>query len=179
MRASATHVRAAGQDEVYITGVLAPWDANTQVTGWIDPVYVEVPQADVTAITLENSNGLFRFIRNDDQSWIFADLAADETLNEGAVTTLLNQAASVRMTEPIGTDVEPAFGLDQPGAVVTLETATESHTLQVGSAVSNTDNSIVVKASGSPFYVRVSSFTGEAFTTKIRDDFLQAPSATE
>jgi hypothetical protein len=108
-----------------------------------------------------------------------AELSEDEILDQNAVTALVNQASSVRMTEPVGREVQADFGLEEPQATVTLETATgDTHTLLVG-AQDPDDSSYIVKASTSPYYVRIDSFTGEAFVNKTRSDFLQEPPAPE
>jgi hypothetical protein len=97
-------------------------------------------------------------------------------LNESAVAGLLNQAASVRMTVPVGKADQPSFGLDQPLAVVTLQTQegdeAKTYTLRVGAK--DDANSYIVSFSGSPHYVRVAEFTGNNFINKTRADFLEA-----
>jgi hypothetical protein len=80
----------------------------------------------------------------------------------------------VTLQRPLGTEEETAYGLDDPQAVVTLETADGTHTLRVG-AQDAEDSSYVLAWSGSPFYVRVSEFSVRDFVEKTRDDLLQQP----
>lgn len=171
--AGATHVRVNAQPEVYLTDELTAFDANTQASGYIDPLYFTLPQTATTAITLENGNGTFEFVKAG-ESWTLADLAADETLNQGAVTTLVNQAQSVNMTEPVGLLSEGGSAFDAPLATVTIEAGGQTHRLTVG-AQDSEDNSYLFSASDSPYYVRVAQFTGDAFVTKSRADFLEVP----
>lgn len=173
--ASATHVRAADQSEVYLTGELTPFEVNAQASSWIDTLYFTVPQTATVALTLENSNGTFEFEREGD-SWTMAGLAADETLNQNSVTSLASQASSIRMTEPIGTEEQATFGLEEPQATITLETAEETYTLRIG-AQNEEDDSYILASSDSPYYVRIAGFTGNNFVDKTRDDFLEAPPA--
>jgi hypothetical protein len=175
--AGATHVRIDDQTNVYLTAELSAFDVNAQAASWIDTLYFTVPQTATVALTLENANGTFEFEKEND-TWTLKDLAEGETLNESNVTQLVNSASSVRMTEPIGKEEETSFGLDQPQAILTLTTADETYTLQVG-AQDETDNSYVLKASNSPYYVRVAQFTGDSFVNKTRDDFLQQPPTEE
>lgn len=175
---NATHVRAGNQAEVYLTGDLNPWDAGAQPANWIDTLFFEVPQADVTRLALENENGTFEFIKAG-ESWTMTDLADDEILNESTVTSLLSQASSVRMTTPLGTEVMADYGLAEPQAIVTLQTITETFTLQVGAQNPDEDNSYVLSASNSPYFVRVAAFTGNNFADKTRTDFLQEPPTPE
>jgi hypothetical protein len=175
---NATHVRAGDQSEVYLTGDLNPWDAGAQASNWIDTLYFEVPQADVTKLTLENENGTFEFAKAG-ESWTMTDLAEDEILNESAVTSLLSQASSVRMSTPLGTEAQAAYGLANPKATVTLQTAAETFTLQIGAQNPDEDNSYVLSASKSPYFVQVAAFTGDNFANKTRTDFLQEPPTPE
>jgi YD repeat-containing protein len=183
--ASATHVRVDSQEEVYLTGELSSFDANTAASAWIDTLYFTVPTTATVALTLENENGTFEF-ENDGGTWTMAGLDEDEVFDETTLTTLINQATSVRMTEPIGTEEQASFGLDNPAAVVTLETGStdsgqaddKTYTLRIG-AKDEEDNSYVLSSSESPYYVRISEFTANNFIQKTRDDFLAAPPTSE
>lgn len=175
--AGATHVRAADRPQVYLTGELAAWDANPQVTAWVDTLYFTVPQTATTGLTLENQNGAFEFTQAGD-TWTMAGLAEGETLDQAAVSSLLNQASSVRLTDVLGAEEQTDYGLAEPLATVTLETGDGTYTLQVG-ARDETTNSYVFHASNSPYYVRVAGWAGDAFANKTRADFLAEPPAAD
>ena len=68
--ANATHMRVAGDDRVYLTSGLSAFDANVNLTGWIDAQYFSVSSANVIALTLENDNGIFEFVKQDDE-WVY------------------------------------------------------------------------------------------------------------
>jgi len=110
----ATHIRLEGQDETYMTNDLSVWDANATATSWIDTNYLQVPQEDITSLTLRNANGEWAFEKDDEGNWLLVGLAQDETLNTTAVDSLVRQASSVTMLQPLGKDRETAYGLDQP-----------------------------------------------------------------
>lgn len=170
----ATHVRADNQSEVYLTNELNAYETNALASNWVDTLFFSLPQTATTKLTLENQNGTFEFVRTDD-SWTLADgLTGDEVLKEGSVTTLVNQASSVRMNEPVGKEMQPDFGLDNPTATVTLETPDGTFVLKIG-AQNPDDNSYIFSASNSPFIVRVSEFVGNNFVNKTRDDFVEVP----
>jgi hypothetical protein len=169
----AAHVHVDGQDEVYLTSELSAQDAGARATDWVDNTYVNLPREEVTAFTLQNKQGTFEFAKEGEE-WSMAGLAEDEILNDSAVQTLLSRATTVTLLQPLGTEEEPAYGLDDPNAVVTLETADETHTLRVG-AQDTEDNSYMLAWSGSPFYVRVSEFSVQDFIEKTRADLLQQP----
>ncbi len=187
----ATHIRADGQDQVYLTSDLLTSDVGVLPTDWADRTYFSVPQDEVMRLALENGNGEFTFIRMVSGGelapavdvWSMADLAENETLNITAVETLLSRAASVVMQRPLGVEEKPEYGMDNPTAVVTLRTQSEeegakNYTLRVG-AKDPDDGSYVVISSESPYYVRVSEFTVQRFVEAIRDDFLELPPTPE
>jgi len=175
--ANATHVRADENPEVFLTDDLSSWDANPQASAWIETLYFTVPQTATMALTLENANGTFEF-EKEGETWTMQGLAEDETLNESEITRLVNLASSVRMTEPIGQEAQPSFGLDDPLATITIKTGDETYTLRVG-AKSEADNSYVMSSSASPYFVRVAQFTGDGFVTPTRDSFLTPPPTAE
>ena len=186
----AAHVRAAGQDEVYLASNLSASDVGVLATDWSDRVYLSIPQDQVRRLNLQNQNGEFTFVRLDgggeltpaQETWSMADLAEDETLNTSAVQTLLSRASSVNLLHPLGTEEKAAYGMDNPTAVVTLraqsEEGTKNYTLRVG-AKDPEDNSYVVISSESPYYVRVSEFAVQRFVEAIREDFIEPPPTPE
>ncbi len=178
--AGATHVRTDDQPEVYLTGDINSFDANANASAWIDTLYFTVPQTATVGITLENPNGKFEFIKEADK-WTLKGLAAGESFNENNFFPFFNQAIGLRMTEPLGKE-SSWFGADKPQATITVLTQegnqTKSYTLEIG-AKSDKDNNYVVKASNSPYYVRIAEFTAKNFIEKKRADFLQAPPTAE
>jgi hypothetical protein len=174
----ATHFRVDGQSETYLTNAISNWETNATASSWIDAVYLSIPQADVTRMTLENDNGTFTFTKEDGEgdegNWTMDGLAADETLDEAKVTALLQRAASVNIVSPLGKEEQAAYGMDEPSAVVTLETEDKTVTLRVG-AKDLDDNSYVVISSESPYYARAAEYGLKSLVENTRDDFLQLP----
>jgi hypothetical protein len=175
--ANATHIRVDDQPEVYLAGGISPWQIYAQPAEWIDPLYFNIATEEITGLTLENANGTFTFTR-DGESWTLADLAEGETFSENNFSTLLSQSSAVRMTAPVGTEAQPAYGLAEPAATITVETADETYTLQIG-AKDEEDVTYYFKASNSPYYVKIAGFTGDAFIEKTRDNFLLPPPTPE
>jgi hypothetical protein len=175
--ASATHVRADSESEVFLTGDLTAFDANAQASTWIDALFFSLPATATVSLTLENQNGTFEFEKQG-ETWAMRGLANDEVLKESEVTRLVNLASAVRMTEPIGQEEQATFGLAEPLATATLKTADKTYVLKVG-AKNEEDNSYVLSSSESPYFVRVAQFTGDAFVTPTRDSFLEPPPTAE
>ena len=128
----------AGQGDVYIASDLAALDLNAEAASWINASYLEVAQADLTSLTLKNANGQFVFEKNAQGQWTMQGLGPGEVLSTNNLTTVVTYAASVRMTRPLGKTDQPAYGMAQPGAVVTLKTKKDNqekiYTLTIGAA---------------------------------------------
>ena len=112
-----------------------------------------------------------------------SDLAADETLNQNNVNSLLSRVSSMRMLRPLGTEAQASYGLEDPAAVVTIRTETgegtfQVHTLYVG-ARDPQDNSYTIKSSDSPYYVQVTEYAVQDLIDRGRDAFLELPPTPE
>jgi hypothetical protein len=174
----ATHVRADDQAGVYLTSELSISDVGTGASSWVDTAYLNVPEDQIVALTLENANGRFEFTKTND-TWTMKDLATGETLDQSTVTALVNKARYVTLSRPVGKTADPAYGMDAPGAVVTLQTHSEdagdkTYTLTVG-AMDSADSTYVVKSSESPYYVRASSYSVADLVQKDHEAFLLQP----
>jgi hypothetical protein len=206
-RYGATHFRLEGQSETYLTDEISTWDTNATADSWIDAAYVSIPQADVASMVLENQHGTLTFRRvaadadvdrastdvaSDDTGgqWTMDGLAEDETLAETKITAVVRQAATLNMIRPLGKEEKAEYGMDEPNAVVTLETLeTEDADVDRASAASRTvtlyigaqdpsDNSYVVISSESPYYVRVSELSVKGLVENTREDFLDVPATS-
>jgi len=181
----AIHFRLEGENETYLTNDISTVDANATAASWIETTYVNVPQNDIVKLTLKNGNGTFVFVREavpgqgaegeEVGQWTMEGLAADETLSETRVTATVRQAAWLNMIRPLGKENKPAYGMDKPSAVATVETADRSVTLRIG-AQDPEDNSYAAISSESPYYVRVAEFSVQNLVENTREDFLELPS---
>jgi hypothetical protein len=171
----ATHVRADNQSETYLTADVRTYDVGASGTSWVDTQYYTVPTTSTLSLSLKNANGEFEFDQASDGTWTLKGLSGDEQFKQSTFDTLLTQATSLRMVEPIGKEKQASFGLDKPQALVTIKTqGGQTYTLAVG-AKEEDSNNYVAKWSESPYYVRVAQYTAETFVNKTRDDFIQPP----
>lgn len=170
----ATHFRLGGETETYLTDNLTAWDVGSTATAWVNTTYLEVPFDAVTKMTLENKNGTFVFTKDEEGHWTMEGLGPDESLKESAVTTMLRRATKVNLAVPLGKTEKPEYGLDEPNAIVTLETGERTVVLKVG-ARNPDDETYVVGSSESPYYVRVSEFAVQHMVEDGRDDFVPPP----
>jgi hypothetical protein len=113
------HVRLDDQKQVFLTSDLTPSDVSAQPASWIDTTYFTASTADVVSISLQNANGTFDFTKDGD-NWTVSGLNEGEVLNMTNFTPILNTITSLRMTQPISTEVQDSFGMDAPQAVITL-----------------------------------------------------------
>jgi hypothetical protein len=175
-RYTATNFRIEGQSETYQTTQLSSWELNTRTNMWVDTAYVTTPQDTLSQVVLENAQGTVVLVK-EGESWTLADLQEGEEVSEGKVNTLVRNASTVTLMEPLGTSAEPAYGMDAPLAKVTLTTPEGMQTLQVG-AKNPADNTYVVKSSASPYYVRVAEYNITTMVEDGRDAFLVQPTLT-
>jgi hypothetical protein len=173
-RYGATHFRLDGQSETFLTNEITAWDTNGTPSSWVDTTYLDIPQDQVAQWTLENANGTFIFTKDGEGNWTMDGLAEDETLAETRVTAALRQAVFLNLTAPLGKENLATYGMDEPRAVATIETADQVVTLRVG-AQDPEDKSYTVISSESPYYVQVSEFSVQNLVENTRDDFLEVP----
>lgn len=172
--ADAVHVRAGGQEQVYLVSGLSAADVSPQYSAWIDTTYFAVAGDEATALALENANGRIELTKDAAGSWTMAGLAAGEAVDQDAANSLLTNVTSVSMLRPLGKEEKPEYGLQAPLAVVTVTTAGGTTMLRVG-AQDAADQGYVLHASGSPYYVRAGSYVAGGWIAKTRADMLQVP----
>lgn len=204
--ADTVYARLEGENRVYLGAGLSAWDASTQVSGWIDTSYIDVPQAEVMRIKVTNTNDSFEFER-DGETWRYLGLPEGETFEDTLMPGILRNAASIRMVEPLGRGLLDEYSLDQPtvtvevayrrivemeaesaedesvsaenvtdDAEVTVSYTTESYTLSFGAK--QEDGNIVLKSSTSDYFVTVREYALDAFSDLDQADLVRI-SATE
>ena len=172
-RYTATNFRVEGQSEVYQTTSLSSWELNARVNMWVDTVYVTTDQEIISQVVLENALGTVALVKQG-ENFTLVDLQAGEEISLGKVNTLVRNASNITLMEPLGTSVEPEYGMGAPLAKVTLTTSEGVQTLLVGSK-NLSDNSYVVKSSESPYFVSVAEYNITTMVEDGRDAFLVQP----
>lgn len=173
----ATHMRVEGQDETYLASNLTPYEFGSAAASWIDTAYFSLSQDQLSAVTVKNAKGTLTFNRDAEGNWTLAELPAGEQLAAETVKQAMDSATSVTLLKPLGKAKLPAYGLDNPLAVVTLQQKEgQPITLLIG-AQDPADQSYAVHVSTSPYYVRVSQYVVKALVENGLDEFL-APKVT-
>ncbi len=157
-RTGSGHVRADGQDRVYLAPALSAVVSPVDAGFWVDPAYVNVNADQVTSVSLDNPQGMFRLEKNDEQEWVFAGSEDDRALDQEKVTSLVGKLASLRLLRPLGKE-EPGsyFPPNAPISTVTVNTGAgngDEIVLRIGAKFEE-EGAFVVKSSESPYYVLV------------------------
>ena len=181
-RGSSTHVRLGGSDEVFLASKLAIFDVPSDLGSWINTIYLTTTETTVGQVVLTNISGTLQFQRNVSDVWEFKGLAAGERFNPSRLETILSRVSSLYMVRPLGKTAKPEYGLDRPTATLTLTLKSDLSSLaplvlQIG-AKWGSDNTYVVKASTSPWYVAVNSFVVEEIVNAKREDFVEPEPTT-
>ena len=182
-RPRASHVRADGDDTVYVTSDLADFDVPSEAVSWIETRYFTVPERDVVSITLENENGTFDLRKDEDGNWSMVGLEADEEFRQVGLDALLNRATKLDVRRPLGKSKEDSYGLNEPAALVTVQTSAEgapngTYTIEIGIKDPDDFQGRLTKYSRSQYYVMAPAWTVAEFTGKKREDFIVQPPAT-
>lgn len=176
-----THLRRAGQDNVYLAAGITSQDATATASSWIEASYITLLQEEVTAVKLENSHAVFEFSKDDAGEWKLADVAEAEEYQPGRFDAILSRVANLRMAEPLGIAAETAYGVDNPAATLTIttenEAGTHTSTLLIG-ARDEASDTYVVKWSDADYFVRVSSFNVQDIVDLKRDELVSVIETT-
>lgn len=178
----AAYVRRGGDVTSYLARNFAAFDYSPLVNTWIDTVYIDIEQTAVTRVVVENATGTLTFVQSDG-TWTLEGLQAGETFDATPLDTLLSRILTLRLAAPLGTTAQPAYGLDDPPARVTLTVLAdaqgaqpaETYTLAIGTP--DADGNYPLKWSESPYYVQATNFSVQPVLTATRDGFLVPPAA--
>ncbi len=170
----ATNYRVDGQKEVYLADNITTWEIGADPASWVDVTYLRVPSDQVVGVTVQNAQGTLSFSKGDDGKWSMDGLRPGDVLDPNKVTGLLNLFSSFSMMRPLGKEAKAEYGLDNPTAILTMQTVSSTVTLKVG-AQDPTDKSYYVSASSSPYYARASAGAIQQLIGKTYEEMLQPP----
>ena len=151
-----THVRAEGDDRVYLVNELAGWQVPAEEQFWWQREYVMVPPEELREITLVNRAGGLRLVKGG-EGWQLADAGAGQALDPARVQEFVAAVSRIALTEYLGQEEKKEYGLDKPVAVLALVTKAGAVTLTIGArgeTAGQLGGSYAMKSSASPFYVR-------------------------
>lgn len=169
----ATHFRLMSNDEVYLTGGLTAWDANTTASRYIDTEYFMLDKDSISYVQLKNDNGIFHFSRNND-SLIYDDIEDSEFRNQSAVNTLLTQISSIRMASPIGKVLENGVGIEDPKVVLIVRSESDNGVIESMFKVGEKrGDNYLASSSMSEYFALVSSYTANNLLDVVHSNFVE------
>jgi hypothetical protein len=168
----AVHVRLENEDHVYLTNGIDLSTAAATIASWVDTEYVPLAPGSLQAVTLQNESGEIAFQRGETGDWELAELAAGEVANGQTVRDLVARLPGLRFVRPVGTAVDPAYGLAAPAAVVTMTTADGDVELRIGAQAENGE--YYAAYSDSPYIVLLANSSVDNLVNWTRAEFLES-----
>ncbi|MEW6500089.1 MAG: DUF4340 domain-containing protein [Thermodesulfobacteriota bacterium] len=152
---TSVHVRAEGDDKVYLVNELAGWQVPADEKFWLAREYVAVNPEALREIRLVNSAGAFRLVKGE-KGWRLAEGGAGSALDGAKVQAFVTAASRIALTDYLGQEERPEYGLTRPLATLVLATREGTVTLAVGAREEKgaLGGTYVMKSSTSPFYAR-------------------------
>ena len=177
-RLRSIHVRSGDDSPVYLASTLTITDAAVVAISWTDSRYLSVPSDDVVAISLDNAQGRFEFERVGGGEWDMEGLGEGETVDQAVVDAILRRVAALAMRRPLGKTELDSYGLQDPGAVVTVETRdaegiARTYQLSVGADIGSDE--FAAKSSESEYYVLIPGYSVKDLVEKTRENLVDPP----
>ncbi|HJL39987.1 MAG TPA: DUF4340 domain-containing protein [Myxococcales bacterium LLY-WYZ-16_1] len=182
-----THIRLAGEDDVYLVNDFGTSDLAARAWNWVDRSYVEIPESDLWTVAVDNENGSFRLER-DPATDAWAALGTAEELDSTEVDEVLRAVRTVNLQEPVSRTISPEFGLDRPVVTATLTVGSstiagtppktvETRVLEVGAEAEGGRR--YVKASDREYVVTVNASSLKPLLKTTLEDLLPEPEEPE
>ncbi len=188
------HVRLAGKNEVYLVKGFSVWEAPVENNAWWPGLYINIPPEELVKVEINNAHGVFNLQKNDQNHWRLTvkadkDGAREQQADDSRVNDFLRRICRIPLTDYLGREDKKEYGLAAPSAMLTLtktvkgknaaEDTTGGHdtiTLKIGKE-DKESSQYTVKASNSPYYVKVASYAVKALIDQKFAD-LAAPDDT-
>ena len=166
------NLREVGEADVYRARGASEWSFRDSSASYYETTYVDANPASFGAVTVRNAHGELRFEQREGV-WTLADPAPGESTSSEAIEAFLTAVARVRMTTPVGSEVQPEQGLtDAPRIAWTV--VAEDQSVAGGYAVgAEIEGDRFVKADGNPFVVRARKSAVEKLLEAERAQFLE------
>ncbi|MGV1100722.1 DUF4340 domain-containing protein [Thiovibrio sp. JS02] len=150
-----THLRAAGDDRVYLVNDFSAWDLPPEASAWWLADYVDLPDDGLAEVRITNAQGILILKKDGNGAWRLQGLPP-EAIDPAKTQALVDGARRITLSEYLGRENRNEYGLNPPAASVTLVGKSGETTLLIG-AKDAAGSTSVLKSSASPFYVRASN----------------------
>lgn len=116
--ASSTHIRLEGENNVYLTNAVSAFQLNTSLSSWIDINYLQLSAAQLQSIQIQTADENYAFVVDADGNWTTSQVPEGQVFDSNKWNNLLTSLTMIRMSEPVGKEIRPEYGLDSPSASV-------------------------------------------------------------
>ena len=114
-------VRVDGAVETHSVANLSIGDVPVDMSDWVDPVYVDIPERTIAAITIETPATNLTLERSEGRWRLVGATTPDApSLDQEAVGKLVTAAAKIELEEVVGGEAEERFGFASPQARITI-----------------------------------------------------------
>ncbi len=175
---SNVNIRLDGSNQVYLTNQITASQLTTSISSWISTTYLQLASANISTITVKNTNGTFVFTQDETNTWATSYALSDGfEFDETKWNSIRTSLVTLRMTEPVGTEMLPDYGFDSPSAMITYQFTDESgketkQQLLLGNPTPD-ENGVYAKSDNATYVVIISNynanqileFSEESFTT--------------
>lgn len=165
-RGASMHVRAEGDEDVYLARGLSVWSIHDEPSHYIDTTYLKVAQP--TRVAVESAAGSLHLQKSPAGEWTVGQLPPDTRVDQNKVETLANAASELQITAPVGKTVLPEYGLSE-GTQVTVSAGDRTVRYSIGAKV---DSAYYVKAEDQPFVVKVAQYALDDLLRQTADDLI-------
>jgi hypothetical protein len=158
-----THVRLAGESDVYEARGLTAYDIRSATTNWIVKDLVDVSEEQVVGLLVNNGSGTYELEKRDGAWTVVAPADTTERqIDSRKVENLVRSMTTLRLADAVGPREPEAQGLASPAATVVLRWTTDGAgatgdespadprelTIEIGAQVEDNESQRFVSRSG-------------------------------
>ncbi len=152
----AVYLRLDGSDDVYKIKGVSEFGLKDSARSFWSSEYISLPEEAIVSFSIANENTSLAFTKQDG-AWALVGGPEGSTVNTDKLDELIGKAATVRLSEPVGTTVSPNYGL----GTVRIDYATEEGGTKLPGSFEigvESDGKYYVKADGNDFVVLANKY---------------------
>ena len=171
----AVNVRRSDERDVYVARGASEWSFSDADSSYYDANYVHAEVEELSAVSIENEQGELRFERAGDH-WTVVGLAEGRAADSDAIASFLQIVTRVAMSEPVGREASPEYGLDD-GLRIDWTLKANDQSAFGGYRVGSEEGAhVYVKASDHLFTVKAAKSAFARLREAALAEFVTAPS---
>ncbi len=152
----AVNVRKLDERDVYRARGAAEWSFSDVDSSYYDTSYLEADVDSLSAVSIENAHGELRFENLGDR-WTVVGIEEGREVDSDAIASFLRIVTRVTMSEPVGRETLPEYGLDE-GLRIDWTLKADDQSVFGGYRVGSEEGAdVYVKAVDRPFTVKAAN----------------------